>query len=363
MKLLDILSDIAAQAGYTIGSTGQDAINKTRAIRRFTVIKSDIISRFGGKWPANYREGWLPLVPLDQTGTATWTRGSRTVTGASTSWTSAMNGYKMKGPDGAWYKIASVSSTTVLVLTQPYQGVTTSGSGNTIWKDEYRLYPEVLTVGGFIDYMLPGAMNEAWPRNMKDSYSNPSAAEVPNVYTVIGRDSYVSSYSTGTVSATINTCVWTGLGTSWLASLEPGMTFTVGSYVYHIRRVNSDTELETYQLAVAGASGATYTAMGKNAIIIRFKQPTDQRIVNYWYWAKDYPLLNDNDEDWICELYPKVIINGVLKYDYADKSDSMRLDRATLAYERSIEDMKVAMDNGYTGTRILGYDIPDAARE
>ncbi len=363
MNLLNILNDIAAQAGYTIASgTGQDAINKARALRRFTAIHTDVISRYGGKWDSNYREGWLPLAPLYQDGTSTFTLNSRNVTGTSTLYTSTMKGRKIKGPDGSYYKIASVSTSTLLYLTQPYQGATATINTN-IWKDEYRLFPEVLTLGSFVDYMLNGSMQETWPRNMADSFPNPSLVAVPDTFTVIGRDGLTASYSTGTVSATVNTNVWTGLGTSWLDNVEPGMLFTVGAYTYTVKRVNSDTELETYQLAVVVASAASYSVIGKNALIVRFKLPTDQRVVHYSYWAKDVSYFNDNDEDWVCEMFPKVLIDGVLKYDYMDKADVIRVDRATMAYEDSIKNMKVAMDSAFTGPRTLGYFLPDAARE
>lgn len=363
MNLLNILNDIAAQAGYTIASgTGQDAINKARALRRFQAIKADVVSRYGARWPANYREGWLPLAAIETTGTALFTNGSRTVTGTSTAFTSSMKGYKIKGPDGAYYKIASYVSATSLILSQPFQG--TTGSVQTyIWKDEYKLYPDVLSLGGLIDYQLTGTMQESWPRDMKDSFPNPSYAAVPDGYTVLGRDQAVTTYNTGTVSVTANTSVWTGVGTSWLANIEPGMQLTVGAYTYTVAKVNSDTELETNQLAVVVVSGLTYTAYNKNALIIRFKLPSTQRIVNYWYWAKDAALMNDNDEDWICEQFPKVIIDGVLKYDYMDKADVIRVDRATMAYEDAIKNMRVAIDSSYTGPRTIGYFIPDSARE
>lgn len=363
MNLLNILNDIAAQAGYTIAAaTGTDAANKLRAIRRFNVIKSDIISRYGGKWDANYREGELPLTAVYTTGTVAFTLDSRTVTGTNTAFTSAMKGRQIKGPDGAYYAIASVTNGTTLLLTSAFQGVSAS-TDTFIWQSDYELSPDVLTIGGFIDYEMQGAMRETWPRNMKDSYTNPSYAAIPEVYTVIGRNPIVSTYTTGTITTTANSNTWTGIGTAWLANIKPGASLVVGAYSYTVKRVNSDTELETYQLAVLAVTGTTYSAACKNVLRIRFQMPTSQRLVSYWYWAKDYPLMNDNDEDWICEMYPKVIIDGVLKYDYADKSDTQRLDRATMAYEDSIKNMKVAIDSAYTGPRTLGYYLPDEARD
>jgi uncharacterized protein Usg len=363
MNLLNILNDIAAQAGYTISAgTGQDAINKARAIRRFTIIKSDIVSRYGGKWDANYREGELALSPIESTGTVTFTLNSRTVTGVSTAFTSAMKGYQIKGADGAFYQIASVVSATSLILRSLYQGAT--GSISTyIWQTDYDICPEALTVGGFIDYQLNGAMRETWPRNMQDSFGNQSYPSVPDVYTVVGRNALTTVYATGTLSVTINTNTWTGVGTSWMSNVSPGMTLVIGAYTYHVKRVNSDTELETYQLAVAAVAASSYNIYSKNALRVRFKLPTTQRLVKYWYWAKDYPLMNDNDEDWIAEMYPKVIIDGVLKYDYMDKADVIRVDRATMAYEDAIKNMKVAVDGAFTGPRTLGYYLPDIARD
>lgn len=364
MKHIDMLNMAAAIGGYTIsGTTGQDPLNKTRASLRVNTVKADIISRFGGKWNSNYREGWLPLAALYSDGTITATQNSNTVTGASTAWTSTMAGRKMLMPDGAYYKIASVASTTSIILTQPYQGSTLSGQSYSIWKDEYRLYPEVYEIGGFVEYGYPKTMDESWPKNMKQSYPKPVSVDLPDVFTVIGRKP-ADAYSTGTVSGSINTYTLTGSGTSWLANVEPGFEITIGSYKYNVRSVDSDTQITLYQqLVVAIVAGTTYSAIGVNCLIVRFKQPTSQRIVHYWYWAKDYPFVNDSDQDWISELYPKVILNGIMYYDYMDKNDPIRTDRASMNYESSLKDAKVADDNAMTGVRTIAYDIPPEARD
>lgn len=363
MNLLNILSDIAAQAGYSISSgTGQDAINKLRALRRFAVIKSDIVSRYGGKWDANYREAELELAPIETSGTSAFVLNSRVVTGSSTAYTANMKGRMIKGADGAFYQIASVVTTTSLILKSLYQGASAS-TATYIWQTDYDVVPEALTINGFIDYQLNGSMREAWPRNLSDSFGNLSSPSIPDVYSIVGRNALTTVYNTGTITVTINTNTWTGLGTAWMTNIKPGMTMVVGAYTYHIKAVNSDTELETYQLAFIAVSGLAYSTYSKNALKVRFKLPTTQRLVRYSYWSKDYPLINDNDEDWICELFPKVIIDGVLKYDYMDKADVIRVDRATMAYEDAIKNMKVAIDGAFTGPRTVGYYIPNTARE
>lgn len=65
------------------------------------------------------------------------TNGSQLVTGSGTSWTTPMAGRWIKitptdtagsTGDGFWYQILSVTSTTALILSKPYQGSTISGN-------------------------------------------------------------------------------------------------------------------------------------------------------------------------------------------------------------------------------------------
>lgn len=170
MNCITLMHEIAALAGYTIdAATGQDPANKARALRRLNAIKADIISRYGAKWKSSYREGWLPLSAPYNTGTALFTQNSVTVTGTNTVWTTSMKGQKIQGGDSAYYEIASVQSATSLTITQPYQGSTTQSTQTyQIWQDKYRLYPDVWAVGGFVNYVLPSRMSEAWPTNMKE---------------------------------------------------------------------------------------------------------------------------------------------------------------------------------------------------
>ncbi len=367
MNSIDIMKEIAALAGYTItGSTGDDPNNKLRARRRLNIVKADIISRFGGRWPSQYREGWLPLVALINEGTVSVTQNSRIVTGLLTTWSSVdgvASDYKFLGPDGFYYKIASIQSDTSLTLTQPYQSTSDTGKGYQIWKDEYRIYPEALSIGGFLDYQLQATMSEAWPRNMKNSYPFPVNTELPNVYTIVGRKGLTSAYAVGTVSGSINDNQLTGVGTSWLANIEPGFEIIINTITYHVKAVYSDTSLELYQYLTANVVAGTYVSKGKNSLVVRFREPTNQRVVHYWYWAKDYPTTNDNDENWVQEMYPEVVILGAVVKDYLDKNDVARANMSKITYENAIKDMKVAEDGAMTGVRTLGFDVPPEARD
>lgn len=372
MLAIELMQEAAALAGYTIGSTGQDATNKTRALRRLNVIKADIIARYGGKWPSNYREGWLALHPLAPC-LATFTFNSYTVTVASDGSTlgdqiflsgvpSYMVGAKILASDGSYYKIAAVDATHVYLDT-PFQGTTASGVSTTIWNDEYTVYPDVLGIGSFVNYSLVQTMREAWVANFKDSYSKQTSSGNPDVYEVIGRKQLSAIYTTGTISGSVNSNVLTGSGTAWKSNVEPGYEVTIGTTKYHIKTVDSDTQVTLYQMLNAQVSASTYSMVGKNALIVRFKVPTSQIVVHYWYWAKDRPFVNDSDEDWVAELYPRVIVNGMSYFDYIDKNDVIRGRTAQETFEDSIKNMRVAQDTSYTGVRTIGLYLPPEARE
>lgn len=388
MLAIDLAKEIAALGGYTItGSSGQDPSNKTRAFRRLNSIKADIISRFGGRWPAQYKEGWLTLQPIYNTGTITVTQGSTDVTGVGTSWLWPTNsipvvmvGAKILMPDGSYYKIAQVISATELTLTTSYAGPSTSGATYSVWRDEYKVFPDVHSIGGFLDYQFQGLMTETWPRNMKDSYPYPVNTEIPTVYTVIGRapQSDTQFFTvTGTLSGTINTNVLNGSnitygflgsgfggGTNGLSPmLEPGMVVTLNGDSYTIQSVTSNTQLTLYQQLTKTYTNASYSITGYNPLIVRFREPTSQRVVHYWYWSKSANLINDNDTDWVCEMYPEVILLGASYKDYLDKNDVGRAGFSKQNYENAIKDMKVAEDNAMTGVRTLGYFLPPEARD
>jgi hypothetical protein len=364
MNLLDLAKEAASIGGYNItGADSQAVANKARAVRRINQVRSDIASRFAGRWQGLYREGWLPIVPVYNTGTVTVTQDSRTVTGSGTTFTSAMAGRKFLGPDNAYYKIASVASTTSLILTEPYQSSTTSAGTYQIWQDEYVLHPDVFSVVDFINYSSPMQMAEDFSKHLRMNYPRATAADYPTLYTIVGRKAYLGTYSTGTITATINSRTVTGTTTAFLGNVYPGYQLTVGSYTYTVSKVNSDTELELCQGAVAAFTGSTYSAKGVNGIVVRFARPSLQAIVSYSYYAKPYPLMNDYDEDWMAELYPHLILDGIMKYDFLDKNDPVRAGQCAQLFENSIKNVHISDASQYGGTSVVGLDIPDSARE
>lgn len=365
MNTLDMLKEIASLSGYNVTGTDTQAVaNKARALRRLNQVKSDIHSRYAGRWQGAYREGWLPLVPVYSDGTIAATQGSRTITGTSTTWTSSMVGRKFLGPDSHYYKIASVASATSITLTEPYQGADVTGGVYQIWKDEYTLYPDVFSVLDFINYDLQEQMTEDFIKHSKMLNPYPNTIQSPQSYSVIGRKPSDGSYSTGTVAISINSRTLTGTATAWLGNIYPGWAITVGAYTYHVYSVDSDTQITLYQNAVVAVSaGTSYTAKGMNPLVVRFARPTAQTVVSYGYNAKMYPCVNDYDEDWLMELYPHVILDGVMKYDFLDKNDPVRASQAAQLFENSIKNAQVSDQSSFNGTYVVGLDIPNHARE
>lgn len=61
-------------------------------------------------------------------GTITATNGSATITGLGTTFLASYVGWSIKLPDGLWYEVEEVASTTSLTLTKLYEGATASGA-------------------------------------------------------------------------------------------------------------------------------------------------------------------------------------------------------------------------------------------
>lgn len=79
------------------------------------------------EWGATRAVSAWSLPAVYTTGTCTVTSASTTVTGVGTTWTTAAHaGKQFRVPNGAWYTISSVGSTTSITLDRAYVGTTTA---------------------------------------------------------------------------------------------------------------------------------------------------------------------------------------------------------------------------------------------
>lgn len=107
----------------------------------------------------SYKKGMKDLSVADYTtGTISITTGTTVVTGAGTTFTSAMVGRWLKTTDGYWYQIASFSSTTVIGLDKIYNGASIAGASFTI--GEMSELPE-----SYQDLPVYYAVSQYWQTN------------------------------------------------------------------------------------------------------------------------------------------------------------------------------------------------------
>lgn len=293
-------------------------------LKRWT---NDSIRDFQNKyrWYWKQKIGYFQTALIYSTGTLTATNNSRTITGSGTTWDSTMVGrfIRLDG-DIDWYEIIAVGSTTSLTLRYPYMRATASGKAYKIWKKYYWLYPDVeelidlyiddyTTPLGMIPYREGLAIQNGWGSGAPDKY----------IYYNIRRAE--DTYTTGTVSGTINTKTLTGSGTSWLDNLQPGDEVTIGAYTYNVQTIESDTSITLCQFLVATVSAATsYSAERRNlqAVELNSTPPTYIKLMRYTYHQKTFDMLNDSDLCEVPDVYLPVIEEKVKAFAYASMDDS-----------------------------------------
>ena len=221
------------------------------------------------------------------TGTALCTNGDATVTGTDTVWTDAMVGSLFSITDntvaghGFWYTVLSVTSPTVLELTQNWRAATTVTSTYSIETPQYYAYPPgiisldniAVQIGNFKYTLSPIYDQATWnqlnamqiqptaipqfyfPR--KDDFGIwpvPTSAYTIN-YNTFDRDRNLSvaDYTAGTALCTNSSTSVVGTSTTWTAGMV-GRWFTI-----------TDTTVpgQGYWYRVAGFTDATHITLDR----------------------------------------------------------------------------------------------------
>lgn len=281
--------------------TDAEEITQVRGIR--AVVKrlaNDSLAYICGisEWPFLWTTHWFQTIAPYETGTVTATDTSKTVTGASTTFTSAMVGRKIRFEDEtAYYTIAAYVSATEITLDQPYSGTGGSGLEYSIFKDEYMLRADLdqqkkirQSDNGYALFSLSASdLDDNYPANQ--GYGDPAF----DVYT--GRA--VKTYSTGTITLTSGDRTLTGSGTSWLSAegVSKGTKIKIGSSIYTVNTVDSDTLIELYEAPTANVSaGTSYTAILDNAVV-QLGVSIPDSVQTYYYRFQRIPAVMDADND------------------------------------------------------------------
>lgn len=284
-------------------------------------------------------DGSITTVAPYSTGTASITNGSSSVTGTTTVWTAAMVGRKVRfGSDTAWYRIATRTSNTAITLENVYQGTTNTTATYEIYKDEYKL-PTDMDVFKVMRQIENGlALTDIENTAFDMTLPVPSAKGDPGYSIVAGTK--LDTYTTGTVSITVNTATLTGSGTSWttVEGLDKGSKVVIGNYVYTVKSIDSDTQITIYELASVTATASTYTISLDNYIIQFEPYPDSEQNIYFKYQRLPFPLINDYDVPDLPDQWHHILITGGLiwAWEVKDKEESKRYE---LLFGQQVQEM------------------------
>ena len=266
-------------------------------------------------------EGFITTAAPYETGTVTATNGSKTITGSGTIFTAAMVGRKIRiESENAYYRISAYVSATELTLEVAYQGTTQSGADYSIYKDEYRL-PADLDVYKVLRQIENSVAMVGIEASAFDIYEpTPQSQGSPNFEILSGTK--LDTYTTGTLSGTVNASVLTGSSTVWssVEGLGKGSRITTGSVVYTVKSVDSDTQITIYEkISSTIAAGTSYTAHLDNYIIQIYEIPDSAENIYFRYQRIPYPLINDEDIPDLPEKYHFILITAGLIWAWMTK--------------------------------------------
>ena len=341
----EIFSEHQDKLGYEVHGgdrtkfkTASELIIVKRAINR----SRELIYEFA-HWPWSKQRGYIITTASYSTGTVTVTVDLNTITGVGTTWTVAMEGrYFIHG--SVAYKIRKFVSTTSLILEVPYTGSTASGESYYICDAEYTLpyYVREITAKTVVLIGQDKKMSFISEQDFADGYANPSSVDdPPTKYRLPG---YADSafYSTGTIT-TNGTVNIAGVDTAWDHTMIGRAFRRAGeSEIYRISDVTSTTALVLDRIyGGADGSGLSYEIDPGPCLEIAFYPFfTKSRGIQYWYWTKPDPLINDADID---RLMPGDFHEGVdlgaewiwYEYEKAGGSDAQNAQQKFFGWLQS----------------------------
>ena len=141
-----------------------------------------------------------------------------------------------------------------------------------------------------------------------------------------------STYTTGTLSGTVNTRTLTGSSTAWLANVTAGdqmeITLVNTTYKYMVQSVQSDTSLTLYQFLQTTPSSSTYTVRNQFNRYLRLSPtPDNPYLIGISGQRRWYPLANDNDIDELLMYFDDAIVEGVEAYEACSSPDDREKDK------------------------------------
>ena len=357
MKFVDLYSDAEDIANI------QDSTN---LVKRAAQRALDRAAGFHA-WSFYLDFGWITTVDDITAGDADVTINSKSISSnhADTSWPAAIaDGTSRKRKfriqtQSAFYTIASRGGSTALTLDQVFQGATAADQSYRIYQDEYRLFGDVDGMHTFRQIEDGVLMLNADSDQFDEEFPTPDSNGNSLFAVPVGRRQ--DTYAGGTISATVGAVVITGVSTLWTSvqGLSRGNRIRIGTNVYTIKSVDSDTQLTIYESIVTTVSaGTAYTIFLDNLVIQVYEIPDSVKNLYYRYYRKPAPLVNDYDEPDLPPAYHWLLLHGTLSELWAIKGDDQRRVSADQTFLNGLVQMK----NHYTSDRlyerrpsIIGY--------
>jgi len=298
----------------------KNASDSTVAARIKNHINDVCLEKWHGyAWSFRYREYGITLSPRVTSGTMTATNGSATITASGTPFDSSVHAGAWIRFTGdtvqAWYRVRTVSSSSVALIEPVYQGTTGSGKSYELVKTDY-LLPLELSDLGSVRVTFDSTVITPSHQLQSDRHDFPPLANgSPLDVRILNQSLIYSTYTTGTVSGSSGSATLTGVGTSWLSNVTPGDELVISgdSNTYKVYNVDSDTQITLYNKLSAAASGAAYTISRQYGKVLRVWPASDQPYVLFVKGLRAYsPLVNNSDTNELLLRYPHAVIEGAV---------------------------------------------------
>lgn len=270
----------------------------------------DILSQLS-EWYFLRKTQALSTPAENTTGTASTTRGSKTVTGSGTSWTSALEDQYMLVLGAFAQRIDTVGSTTSITLESEWENESLSAQSVRIVKDLYKL-PRWLDPKRILEIKQMGQrpLEGVTAHDITNRYKVLNAIDEPRYWWP--HDRTRTSYTTGTASGTAGTKTLTGASTSWLTSgLEQYDQIKVGSFVYTVDSVDSDTSITLFEdIESTITAGTSYTGVLERYRIRIYPFPKYQKELVITATSEPAPLDDDTDIPSIPDTWQYLLVKG-----------------------------------------------------
>jgi hypothetical protein len=314
-------------------------------------------------WPYLMEESFIATVAPYETGTVSVTNASATVTGSGTTFTSGMVGRKIRvNSENAYYRIKTFVSTTELTLEVNYQGSTATGETYSIFKDEYRLPADLDRYKVMRQIEESVAMVGLGTSAFDIAEPTPESEGSPNFTIIAG--SLRDTYTTGTVTGSVGSATLTGASTNWTSAegLGRGSRITIGSNIYTVKSVDSDTQITLFETIITALNGDTYSVLLDNLRIQFFTIPDAAENIYFRYQRIPYVLHNDTDIPDLPDQWHHLLVDaGLMRlWETKDKDEARAKKQEFLI---GVEEMKKAIGHIGQHTRYPRKSLADEMRQ